>query len=422
MGSEKKTNILSKYIIKNITKNKILNKEDMGNYNIKKFNETIKQSKKSVFYAKKLRDINEIQKIEDIEKLPFTEEEEIRENYKKMLCISIGEVERIVHINTSGSTGESKTIFFSKEDLEYTINFFSYGLSQMVTKDDRMLILMPFKNENSIGDLVAKSMSRLGVITEKYGLIEDFDHAIKSLEVSDSIVGAPIQIQALARYSKFKKKNKKLKGVLTSSDYISKKTVDEIEDTFQCKVYNHYGLTETAYGGAVECGYHLGMHPRENDIYIEIIDPFTNKRLEDGEYGEIVLTTFNREAMPLIRYKTGDKGRFLKKKCVCNSSLKCLDYIGGRIQREKDRFNIYKMDEVIFENKYIIDYKFEVVEKEIKMSIITFLKERVDGNKIEKIIKESFNIDDLNISVSVLSLNEINYLEFHNGKRKIYGI
>ena len=63
-----------------------------------------------------------------------------------------------------------------------------------------------------------------------------------------------------------------------------------------------------------------------------------------------------------------------------------------------------------------------MVNKEVKLSILTFWKERINKNKIEKIIKESFNIDDLNISVSVLSLNEINYLEFHNGKRKIYGI
>lgn len=422
MGSEEMNNLFSKYIIENITENKNLCEEDKVNYNIKKFNETIKRARKSSFYIEKLKDIKNIQKLEDIERIPFTVEEDIRKNYKKMMCVSIGEIERIVHINTSGSTGESKTIFFTKEDLEYTINFFSHGLSQISSKNDKMLILMPFKNENSVGDLVAKSVSRFGVNPLKYGLIENFDHVLESLKISDSIVGSPVQIQALARYSKFKKKIKKLKGILISSDFILKETVNEIEDIFQCKVFNHYGMTETAYGGAVECNHHLGMHPRENDIYIEIINPLTNEKMKDGEYGEIVLTTFNREAMPLIRYKTGDKGRFLAKRCICDKNLQCMDYIKGRIKREKDKFNIYQMDELIFKNKNIIDYKLEIIDKEIKLSVISFWPEKVNKNKIKKIINQNFDITDFDVDIEILSLNEVNYSDFHKGKRKIYNV
>ena len=414
--------VLSRYITGNIIENRNLSEKNILDYNIRKFNETIKQAKKSDFYAGKLKNTGTIKNLEDIENLPFTGDQDIRNNYKKMLCVSIGEIERIVHINTSGSTGESKTIFFSKKDLEYTINFFRYGLSQFSSKNDRMLILMPFKNENSVGDLVAKSVSMYGVKPLKYGLIENFDHALEKLKISDSIVGDPVQIQALARYSKFRKLNKKLKGVLASSDFILKETINEIEDIFQCKVYNHYGMTETAYGGAVECGCHSGMHIRENDIYLEIIDPLTGKKTEDGSFGEIVITAFNREAMPLIRYKTGDKGRFLEKRCECNINLKCLDYISGRIQREKDRFNIYKTDKLIFRNEAVIDYKFEISEDEINVSVITFSAEKIIKDEMKKIIRENFDTGHLNINIKVLLLNEINYSKFHNGKRKIYDI
>ena len=414
------TNVLGKYIFKNIAENENLSKKDIVNYNIRKFNETIKRAKKSDFYAEKLKNINNIQNIDDIKKIPFTDEEDIRKHYKKMLCVPIGEIERIVHINTSGSTGNSKTIFFSKKDLEYTVNFFMHGLSQISGRNDKMLILMPFKNENSVGDLVAKSVLRLGIQPLKHGLIENFDDTLEKLKISDSLVGSPVQILALARYSKFKKRNKKLKGILISSDFVLKDLIDEIEEIFQCKVYNHYGMTETAYGCAVECNFHLGMHPRENDIYLEIIDPVSNENTADGEYGEIVLTSFNREAMPLIRYKTGDRGRFLKNSCDCHSDLKCLDYISGRIKREEDRFNIYQMDELLFKDKNIIDYKFEISGNTGKLSVITFSEKKINKVKIEKNIRENFDAENLSISIKTIPINEVSYLEFHKGKRKIY--
>ena len=90
-------NILSRYIAENINGNTNLSENDMINYNIKKFNETIEQSKKSDFYSKKLKDIKNIKYLKAIENIPFTSEDEIRENYKKMLCVSIGDVERIVN-------------------------------------------------------------------------------------------------------------------------------------------------------------------------------------------------------------------------------------------------------------------------------------------------------------------------------------
>ena len=71
---------------------------------------------------------------------------------------------------------------------------------------------MPFKNENSVGDLVAKAVCQYGVKPLKYGIVKNFDHALESLKISDSIVGDPVQIQALARYMKFHNINIKLRN------------------------------------------------------------------------------------------------------------------------------------------------------------------------------------------------------------------
>ena len=135
-----------------------------------------------------------------------------------------------------------------------------------------------------------------------------------------------------------------------------------------------------------------------------------------------MITTFNREAMPLIRYKTGDRGRLLKKRCACSMNLKCLDYISGRIKREKDRFNIYKMDGLIFADKTVLDYKFEASADSADISLITFSPESINKNDIEKIIRQNFITDNLNINIKTFLPDEINYSEFHNGKRKIHNI
>lgn len=76
-------------------------------------------------------------------------------------------------------------------------------------------------------------------------------------------------------------------------------------------------MTEMGYGGGVECQALNGYHLREDDLYFEIVDPCSGKAVADGVTGEIVFTTFNRQAMPLIRYRTGDIGAFSVDACQC---------------------------------------------------------------------------------------------------------
>ena len=117
-------NVLSRYIAENINGDMNLSENDMINYNIKKFNETIEQSKKSDFYSKKLKDIKNIKYLKAIENIPFTSEDEIRENYKKMLCVSIGDVERIVHINTAEAPEKARLFFSQKKIWSIQLIFF----------------------------------------------------------------------------------------------------------------------------------------------------------------------------------------------------------------------------------------------------------------------------------------------------------
>ena len=104
-----------------------------------------------------------------------------------------------------------------------------------------------------------------------------------------------------------------------------------IEEMFGVKAYNSFGLTEmNGPGVAFECTEQNGMHIWEDAYVVEIIDPVTLQPVPDGEVGELVMTTLDRQAMPVIRYRTRDLTRFLPGECPCGRSHRRLDRISGR--------------------------------------------------------------------------------------------
>ena len=117
------------------------------------------------------------------------------------------------------------------------------------------------------------------------------------------------------------------------------------------KLYPHYGSRECGLGGAVTCPAFEGMHLRENHIIPEIIDEHGNV-LPDGEYGELVLTTIGSDAMPLIRYRTGDYTRILPP-CYCAGVTKRID----AVSRREEAFPIEKLDSRLFQFPWLVDYR-----------------------------------------------------------------
>lgn len=244
------------------------------------------------------------------EKIPFLTEEDVRECGNRMLCVRDSEISRVV--TTSGSTGKPKRIYFTEKDQEHTIDYFAHGMRYLVGKGDRALILFKGDNQGSLVRLLEEGLGRIGV-----SVAEKMDRDVTC------IIGAPEDVLALSRDVSYSVKN-----VLLSSDFVSEETRKEIEENLSCEVFEHYGMTEMGLGCAVSCG-NEGYHIRENDIYIEIVDPETGEKVPDGEWGEIVFTSLNREAMPFIRYRTGDISRILPP-CSCGSFLKRLDRVKER--------------------------------------------------------------------------------------------
>lgn len=322
-----------------------LTRKNIEEYQFEKLKETLSFVKSnSKFYSDKYKNnsVEELTVLKDLEHLPFTTVEELREHGMEMLCVPQDEVSRIVTLDTSGTTGKPKRVFYTESDQELTKDFFNRGMRNLVDETDIVMIMLPFVRPGSVGDLLATGLARLGAGVVKYGLLrqgtpqqeEEFLKELSKQLIDEKItciVGAPTQVSFLAEQTQKLGLNKNfIKSVLLSVEYVSKDARDKIKEAWNCNIFEHYGMTEMGLGGSVSCIGFEGSHPREADLYFEIIDPETGKVVPDGEFGEVVFTTLTRTAMPFIRYRTGDICRWLTEPCSCGSILKRLDRVGDR--------------------------------------------------------------------------------------------
>ncbi|NLT58280.1 MAG: AMP-binding protein, partial [Clostridiales bacterium] len=145
-------------------------------------------------------------------------------------------------------------------------------------------------------------------------------------------------------------------SLLLSADYVPASLVEAIERTWRCPVFLHYGMTETCYGLAVQCAAREVMHLRSGEFLIEVADPLTGAPLPPGQEGEILLTTLESEALPLIRYRTGDIGRLAASACGCGSTLPALARVSGRLENLRAPINIHRLDELLFAHPTLRNY------------------------------------------------------------------
>lgn len=319
---------------------------------------TLRQALRGAFYARHLRECNlDIISVDDLERLPFTTAEDLR-NWGNFLCVSQGDVQRMVTLHTSGTTGQPKRLAFTDADLARTRDFFAVGMSQLVGAGQRLAVLLPgAERPDGVADLLRQALSAACVnvlapppevhavpaadtdsCAEPGG--EQSNEPGKALALwleqakPHCLVAAPAQLALLLKH--FPDRGPQgLAGILTSAEPLDDALGLALRRAWQCEILDHYGLTETAYGCAVECPAHQGFHVRELDVLIEIIDISGRKVLAQGEEGEVVITTLQRQAMPLVRYRTGDVACLLPASCACGSPLRRLGPVRGRIERER---------------------------------------------------------------------------------------
>lgn len=368
-------------------------RQALEEYQIQQLASTLHYAKDNSRYYKKLlaqTDIDSIKSISGFHAVPFTYPEDIRKKPTDFLCVSEKEVKRIVTLNTSGTSGEEKRIYFTEGDLNQTIDFFQYGMNCLTDQSDRVLVLLPGKAYGSIGDLLKKALALSHIECIVHGVLrdpEEVEQIIMENGIS-CIVGIPMQILYFSRI-KSEVFRKFIKKVLLSTDYVPGVLVQELESRFHCTVFNHYGMTEMGYGGGVECQALTGYHLREGDLYFEIIDPATGKPATDGQYGEVVFTTFGRQAMPLIRYRTGDMARFSKNHCACGTFLRTMDKVIGRITNKvvfdnSEEMHLRELDEIILKYSEVLDYTAAFSRTDTLEICLTLMK----GELFEKLQEE----------------------------------
>lgn len=320
---------------------------------------------KSPFYRRLLAGVrgNDLRSVADVARLPFTTAADLQQHELELLCVSRAEIERVVTLQSSGTTAAKKRLHFSAADLEETVDFYHHGMATLVRPGERVLILMPGELPGSVGDLLVRALPRFGATGIVHGLVSDPAATLARIvaEKIDALVGLPIQILALARHPQAGRVRGQLQSVLTSADHLPEAVREAVARAWGVPIFDHYGMTEMALGGGVECAALAGYHLREADFFWEVVHPQSGRPLPPGEAGEVVFTTLGRQAMPLVRYRTGDQARLLVEPCPCGSWLRRLEkierrYAGDLVLAGGGRLNIAALDGVLLPLPFLLNY------------------------------------------------------------------
>ena len=290
------------------------------------------------FYKKKFDEIglkpSDIHTIKDITKLPFTEKQDLRDNYPfGLFAVGKDKLNRI-HAS-SGTTGKQTVVGYTKHDIDIWSESAARALSAAgVTKNDAVQIAYGYGLFTG-GLGIHYATEYLGATTipastgntsRQIQLMQDFE--------TDVLCCTPSYAMYIAETMKsmgVDSKDLPLRIGIFGAESWSENMRIEIEKALHIKAYDIYGLSEIAGPGvAYECSAQTGMHISEDYFYPEIIDPNTLEPVPDGTYGELVFTCIGKEALPLIRYRTHDITALTHEKCSCGRTLVKMQKPKGR--------------------------------------------------------------------------------------------
>ena len=299
----------------------------------------VKRAYESVPYYKKRFDElgvkpEDIKTLKDIEKLPFTTKDDLRDAYPfGMFAVPRKE---IVEVHTSsGTTGKPTVSGYTRGDLEIWGEVMARGLCMFGVTDDDII-----QNTHGYGLFTggfgvhygAQKMGATvipistGQTKRQIEIMQDFGTSVMIFTPSYGLyLAEEIEEEGVDT------KTMGLKAIGFGAEMWTEEMRQEIQKRFNAPAYNIYGLTEVMGPGVgLECSEKDGLHISEDHFYPEIIDSQTHEVLPDGERGELVLTTLTREGTPLIRFRTKDVTKLTRGKCGCGRTLVKMDRVTGR--------------------------------------------------------------------------------------------
>lgn len=324
-----------------VKKNEFESYENLKRYQKEKLQKLIRFSYNNVpYYSELFKNLNlkpeDIQSIEDLQKLPILTKKIIRNHQNDFIPKNLKDRKYINH-STGGSTGEPLQYRLSKEDeilglaiLYANWDYAGYGLGDKVaiiagsslmpsTKskliDSAKAFMMNYKKYSSF-DLNDKYMDE--IVTELNKFKPKY------------LRGYVSSIYLFAKHTKDKDLNIEFhpEGIFTTAEVLFDYQRELIEEVFGCKIFDQYGLND---GGvsAFECEMHKGLHLDMIRSIMEVVDENGNQ-LEARKEGHILATSLYNYAMPFLRYDTGDLGILSGEKCECGRELPLLKKIIGR--------------------------------------------------------------------------------------------
>ncbi len=316
-----------------------LTRDNMEQYQLENLQKLVEKLYNKVpFYKKKMDNSgvkpSDIKKLSDIQKLPFTTKDDMREVYPYgLLAVDLKD---IVEIHTSsGTTGKPVVDAYTEKDIDIWSEVMARTLAMGgTTKND--IIQNAYGYGLFTGGLgVHYGGKRIGATVipisggntkRQLDIMLDFKSTVLTCTPSYSLYVAEV-----AKESGIDLKKLPLKAGFFGAEPWSESMRKEIEDKYPLKAYDIYGLTEIIGPGvSSECEYQNMLHINEDHFYPEIIDPVTGKVLPDGERGELVITTITKEGTPVLRYRTRDITYLNREKCKCGRTTVRMHRLLGR--------------------------------------------------------------------------------------------
>lgn len=316
-----------------------MDREQIEKLQLERLKTTVEHCMHSAFYKQRFKEAGlepgDIRSLDDIRKIPFTTKQDLRDTYPfGMASVPLSQCVRL-H-SSSGTTGNPTVILHTQKDLDEWANAVARCLWMVGCRPDDV-----FQNTSGYGMFTGGlgfqyGAERLGMLTvpaaagntrRQLKFFTDFGttvvHAIPSY--------ATRIYEVMQQEGIDPRRDTKLRTLVIGAEPHSEEQRRRIQDMLGVKAYNSFGMSEMCGPGvAFECKEQNGMHIWEDYYIVEIVDPKTLEPVPDGEIGELVLTTINREAMPLLRYRTRDLTRIIPGECPCGRHHKRIDRMKGR--------------------------------------------------------------------------------------------
>ena len=316
-----------------------MDREQIEKLQLERLKTTVEHCMHSAFYKQRFKEAGlepgDIRSLDDIRKIPFTTKQDLRDTYPfGMASVPLSQCVRL-H-SSSGTTGNPTVILHTQKDLDEWANAVARCLWMVGCRPDDV-----FQNTSGYGMFTGGlgfqyGAERLGMLTvpaaagntrRQLKFFTDFGttvvHAIPSY--------ATRIYEVMQQEGIDPRRDTRLRTLVIGAEPHSEEQRRRIQDMLGVKAYNSFGMSEMCGPGvAFECKEQNGMHIWEDYYIVEIVDPKTLEPVPDGEIGELVLTTINREAMPLLRYRTRDLTRIIPGECACGRHHKRIDRMKGR--------------------------------------------------------------------------------------------